>query len=81
MRYLIASAVVAILVTPAFAQAPVMPASQPPKSYQLSAPLVEELFQRLNAAALAAMLQSEVQHQPPPVTCPEAIPLEPKDNK
>lgn len=54
------------LSTPSFAQQLLAP-----KSYVLTAPLVEELFQRLSTAALVTMLQTEVQHQPPPITCPE----------
>jgi hypothetical protein len=52
----------AIAPMPAFAQTP-------PKTIVLSAPLVEELFQRLSTSGLITMLQNEVQHQPPPVTC------------
>jgi len=60
----------------------------PQKTIVLSAPLVEELFQRLSVTGVVGMLQNEVQHQPPPVTCPpdvkpmqappETIPPEPK---
>lgn len=62
-----------LFASPAFAQVP------PPKGYTLSAPLVEELFQRLSTSGLVTMLQGEIQHQPPPVTCPENKPAEPPD--
>ena len=55
------------LATPAAAQSP-------PRTYVLTAPLVEELFQRLQTTGLVTMLQGEIQHQPQPVTCPEQKP-------
>jgi hypothetical protein len=61
-----------LVATAAFAQAP-----QQPKTYTLSAPLVEEIFQRLSSASLATMLAGEVQRQPPPVTCPPEKKAEP----
>jgi hypothetical protein len=61
-----------LLPLPAFAQAP-------PKTIVLSAPLVEEMFQRLSTNSLIMMLQAEVQHQPGPVTCPDSKPMEPPD--
>lgn len=60
-----------------FLSSPAMAQTPAPKTYVLSAPLVEELFQRLSTAALVTMLQTEVQRQPPPVSCPEPIPPEP----
>jgi hypothetical protein len=65
----------ALLSSPALAQAP------QPRTLVLSAPLVEELFQRLSTGGRVTMLQTEVQHQPPPVTCPEQKPGEPPADK
>lgn len=54
------------------------PAMAEPKSYVLSAALVEEIFQKLakepyvEVAQIIAKLQAEVQHQPEPAAAPVA---------
>ena len=73
-RAVLVFAPLVVMATQAAAQTPA-----PPKSYVLSAPLVEEIFQRLSTVSLTSMLVAETQHQPPPVSCPESIPPEPPD--
>jgi hypothetical protein len=64
-----------------FAQAPTS------RTYVLSAPLIEEVFGQLSkesyvtVAPLIGKLQTEIQRQPPPLSCPPPEPPTPEPPK